>query len=222
MRQRTTEVLIKKYANRRLYDTAGSRYITLDELAEIIRTGKDVRIVDAKTNEDLTQVTLAQMILENGRTARLLPLPLLIQLVRMSDDALAEFFGRYMTWALELYQQAKSGAAAIAPFNPFATLPFAATNALARFWGQPPTAPWGEGQPPRPPPHPDESPPQQAAPPPVEPEPPTAFDDDTPTDPDRRPNAKKKAKAAVEDPDDPIAALRRELAELRKAVLEKG
>lgn len=138
MRNRSAEVLIKKYSNRRLYDTSESKYITLEELTAIIRSGRDVRIVDAKTNEDLTQITLAQMFLESGRAARLLPQPLLIQLVRMSDDSLAEFFGRYMTWALEIYNQAKTGAAALAPYNPFATLPFAATNALARFWGSAP------------------------------------------------------------------------------------
>src|SRR5688572_22051039 len=57
----------------------------------------------------------------------------------MDDDALAEFFGRYVSWALEMYMSAKSGAQAIAPLNPFATLPFAATNALARFFSQGPT-----------------------------------------------------------------------------------
>lgn len=144
MRNRAGEVLIKKYSNRRLYDTTESKYITLDELTAIIRSGRDVRIVDAKTNEDLTQATLAQMILESGRAARLLPQPLLIQLVRMSDDALAEFFGRYLTWALDIYNQAKSGAAALAPFNPFATLPFAATNALAKFWTAAPM--WSDAQ----------------------------------------------------------------------------
>lgn len=201
MRNRAGEVLIKKYSNRRLYDTTESKYITLDELTAIIRSGRDVRIVDAKTNEDLTQATLAQMILESGRAARLLPQPLLIQLVRMSDDALAEFFGRYLTWALDIYNQAKSGAAALAPFNPFATLPFAATNALAKFWtsapmwsdaqgGPPPWAgmpgapPWpgapGATAPPGPPPGAYAAPPgPHAAPPPDDDEP---EDDELPPD----------------------------------------
>jgi polyhydroxyalkanoate synthesis repressor PhaR len=134
MQQRGREVVIKKYSNRRLYDTAESRYITLDELAATIRSGKDVRVYDAKTNEDLTQATLAQIILESRRAARLLPVPLLTQLIRMGDDALAEFFGRYMSWALQFYQEARAGAQAISPYNPFATLPFAATSALARFF----------------------------------------------------------------------------------------
>jgi polyhydroxyalkanoate synthesis repressor PhaR len=141
-------VTVKKYSNRRLYDTAESRYVTLDELAAKIRTGEDARVVDAKTGEDLTQATLAQIILESRGAGRLLPIPLLMQLIRMGDDALAEFFGRYMTLALELYFQAKQGAQAMAPYNPFATLPFSATNALARVISS--VAGWGEQTPPPP------------------------------------------------------------------------
>jgi polyhydroxyalkanoate synthesis repressor PhaR len=56
-------VLIKKYGNRRLYDTGDSRYVTLDELAAKIRTGVDLRVVDAQNGEDLTQATLTQIVL---------------------------------------------------------------------------------------------------------------------------------------------------------------
>jgi polyhydroxyalkanoate synthesis repressor PhaR len=127
-------VIVKKYSNRRLYDTEGSRYITLEELAEKIRLGADVKVLDAKSNEDLTQVTLTQVILESRGAARLLPVPLLLQLIRMGDDALAEFFGRFLSGSLDLYFQAKQGAQAISPYNPFANVPFAATNALARLF----------------------------------------------------------------------------------------
>jgi polyhydroxyalkanoate synthesis repressor PhaR len=136
MQQKGGVVVVKKYSNRRLYDTSDSRYITLDELAMKIRAGHEVRVLDAKTNEDLTQPTLTQVILESRRAARLLPVPLLTQLIRMGDDALAEFFGRYMSWALELYLSAKHGAQAVSPFNPFATMPFAATNAVARLFNR--------------------------------------------------------------------------------------
>ena len=125
-------MIVKKYSNRRLYDTEASQYITLEELAEKIRLGADVRVHDAKSNEDLTQGTLAQIILESRGASRLLPVPLLTQLIRMGDDALAEFFGRYLSTALELYFQAKQGAQAIAPYNPLASVPFTAANALAR------------------------------------------------------------------------------------------
>lgn len=161
-------MIVKKYGNRRLYDTEASQYITLEELAERIRAGAEVRVVDAKSNEDLTQSTLAQIILESRGAARLLPVPLLTQLIRMGDDALAEFFGRYLGTALELYFQAKQGAQAIAPYNPLANVPFAATNALARLilgavgaaglGGEPPPAP-----PPGPPPPPTPPAPKPAA-----------------------------------------------------------
>ena len=112
-------VLVKKYGNRRLYDTDQSRYITLEELAESVRQGKDVRVVDAKTGDDLTTATLAQIIVEGRGAGRLLPQALLVQLIRMGDDALAEFLGQYVTWALEVYLQTKQGVQAMAPFNPF-------------------------------------------------------------------------------------------------------
>ncbi|MEO1229022.1 MAG: polyhydroxyalkanoate synthesis regulator DNA-binding domain-containing protein [Myxococcota bacterium] len=140
---RKSEVTVKKYSNRRLYDTSDSRYITLDELAQKIRGGAVVKVVDAKTGDDLTQATLAQIILESRRAARLLPVPLLIQLIRMGDDALSEFFSHYMSWALELYLQARSGAKAMAPFNPFATLPFSGASAFARMFSE---APWADGR----------------------------------------------------------------------------
>src|SRR5438552_2745828 len=84
-------VLIKKYGNRRLYDTEASRYITLDDLAARVRSGSEVRVVDAKSNEDLTQATLTQLIMENRGASQLLPVSLLHQLIRLGDDALAEF-----------------------------------------------------------------------------------------------------------------------------------
>jgi polyhydroxyalkanoate synthesis repressor PhaR len=143
---------IKKYSNRRLYDTGESRYITQDELAAKIRTGDDVRVVDAKTDEDLTQATLTQIILESASASRLLPVPLLLQLIRMGDDNLSEFFGRYVSWTLELYLKMKQGAQTVAPYNPFVMAPFNAANALAQMFG-------GSGPPPAPPP-----PPAQPAP----------------------------------------------------------
>lgn len=125
-------MLVKKYTNRRLYDTVESRYITLEELAEKIRKGEDVEVVDARTGEDLTQPTLTQIIMESRGAARILPVPLLLQLIRLGDEALAEFLGLYVSQALDSYLTLKRGAQVIAPFNPLANLPFAATNALAR------------------------------------------------------------------------------------------
>jgi polyhydroxyalkanoate synthesis repressor PhaR len=125
-------LVVKKYPNRRLYDTAQSRYITLEDLADRIKAGSDVLVQDATTGVDLTQATLTQIILESRGGAKLLPVPLLLRLIRLGDEALAEFFGRYVSWALELYVQARQGARALMPMNPLVQAPFAATDALAR------------------------------------------------------------------------------------------
>ena len=128
--------IVKKYSNRRLYDTVDSRYITLEDLADRIRAGADVMVQDAQDGSDITQVTLTQIILEARGGARLLPVPLLVQLIRLGDDALAEFFGRYVSWALSVYVQARQ---IMPPLGPIASAPFAATNAFARMvnpiWG---------------------------------------------------------------------------------------
>jgi polyhydroxyalkanoate synthesis repressor PhaR len=148
--------IIKKYSNRRLYDTQSSGYITLDELQEIIRGGEDVQVIDAKTGNDLTQATLAQIVVESG-AARLLPTPLLTQMIRMSDDALAEFMQLYVAWAFQMYAETKKGLGKIPGLNkldgegaigrllnlnPF----YRAARAAA---GSPPAAP-AEAEPPEP------------------------------------------------------------------------
>jgi polyhydroxyalkanoate synthesis repressor PhaR len=124
-------MLVKKYGNRRLYDTEQSRYVRLDEIAERIREGADVQVVDARSGADLTAPTLAQIIFEDRNAARLLPVPLLLQLIRMGDGPLADFLGRYVSWALEMYLQARSGLGSL--YNPFA--------ALRGFPGPPPAGP---------------------------------------------------------------------------------
>ncbi|MGO8999902.1 MAG: polyhydroxyalkanoate synthesis regulator DNA-binding domain-containing protein [Polyangiaceae bacterium] len=138
-------MIVKKYANRRLYDMDSSRYVTLEELAERIRAGADVKVLDAKTNEDLTQPTLAQIILESRGASKLLPSGLLVQLIRMNDESLAEFLGRYLSWALDMYMSARQGAQALAPYNPLAMAPFNATSAIARLLGG--VAGWRDGSP---------------------------------------------------------------------------
>jgi polyhydroxyalkanoate synthesis repressor PhaR len=134
---------VKKYPNRRLYDTRASRYITIAELERLIREGEDVSILDAQDGRDLTQETLTQMILERGG-GRILPTSLLLRLIRLDDVAFAEFLTRYVGWALEVYVGAKQRAKALLPINPLATAPFAATDALARLMLG--AAQWGSGQ----------------------------------------------------------------------------
>jgi len=129
---RAPPIVIKKYGNRRLYDTAESRYVTLEEVAATIRRGFDVKILDARNNDDLTQPTLAQIILESRGAASLLPVPLLEQLIRLEDEALAEFVGRWVSQALDAYLQMHGMAEAVAPLVPMATAPFSAASAFAR------------------------------------------------------------------------------------------
>lgn len=99
-------ILVKKYGNRRLYDTAGSRYVNLDDLAAMIRSGKDVRVVDAKTGRDLTRVTLTQIITEDAKGKPTgLPLELLRQLIVASDEVRQEFLMWYLKSAFDTYEK---------------------------------------------------------------------------------------------------------------------
>ena len=99
-------ILIKKYGNRRLYDTAGSRYVNLDDLAGHIRAGREVRVVDAKTGQDLTRVVLTQIITEDAKDKPTgLPLELLRQLIIASDEVRQEFLMWYLKSAFDTYQK---------------------------------------------------------------------------------------------------------------------
>jgi polyhydroxyalkanoate synthesis repressor PhaR len=99
-------VIIKKYGNRRLYDTAGSRYVNLDDIARWVREGKPVQVVDAKTGHDLTRVTLTQIIMGDAKDKPTgLPLELLRQLVVASDEVRQEFVMWYLKSAFDAYQK---------------------------------------------------------------------------------------------------------------------
>ena len=83
--------IIKRYANRKLYDTQHSRYVTLDQISEMIRAGDDVKIVDNKTKEDLTSVTLAQIIFEEEKKQRsFLPLTAMRNIIQNGGEWFAE------------------------------------------------------------------------------------------------------------------------------------
>ncbi len=93
--------VIKRYSNRKLYDTQESRYVTLDEIEEMIRSGKEVQVVDASSGDDLTSVTLTQIILEGERNRRAtLPASLLHQMIK-HGEAWQDFFQRSMKASLE-------------------------------------------------------------------------------------------------------------------------
>jgi polyhydroxyalkanoate synthesis repressor PhaR len=100
----TTEqvAVVKKYANRRLYNTASSSYITLDELCQMVRDGKDFVVFDAKSGEDITRSVLTQIILEEDSKGRnLLPIKFLRQLIGFYDDSLHAFLPRYLELSME-------------------------------------------------------------------------------------------------------------------------
>jgi polyhydroxyalkanoate synthesis repressor PhaR len=94
--------VVKKYANRRLYNTASSSYVTLDDLSRMVRDGEDFVVFDAKTGEDLTRSILTQIILEeDGKGRNLLPTNFLRQLIRFYDDSLRAFLPRYLEMSME-------------------------------------------------------------------------------------------------------------------------
>jgi polyhydroxyalkanoate synthesis repressor PhaR len=102
------DVLIRKYSDRRLYDTSSSRYVKLEDIARMVRNGIDVQVRDARTGKDLTSVILIQIIMEDARDRQTpLPLHLLRQLVRTSDQATHEFLSWYLNGTFDLYQKAQ-------------------------------------------------------------------------------------------------------------------
>jgi polyhydroxyalkanoate synthesis repressor PhaR len=101
---RKEAVVIKKYANRRLYNTETSTYVTLEDLAKMVRGDRDFVVYDAKNGDDLTHAVLTQIIVEQesreGGQA-LLPIPFLRQLIRFYDDSIARMVPSYLQFSLE-------------------------------------------------------------------------------------------------------------------------
>jgi polyhydroxyalkanoate synthesis repressor PhaR len=107
-RKKPEQVTIKKYANRRLYNTATSTYVTLDSLARMIRDGVDFNVYDAKTGEDITRSVLTQIIMEaeNGGQS-LLPTPFLRQLISFYGGNMDGVLGRYLEQSMQAFSQNK-------------------------------------------------------------------------------------------------------------------
>ncbi len=116
MAQKT--VVIKKYENRRLYDTTNSRYVNLEEVAQLLQQGNDVQVIDVATGEDITRLILTQIIVEDAKTQdSSFPLDLLRQMVIASGRVSQESTLNYMKAMLDLYQNTYR---AMAPqLNPF-------------------------------------------------------------------------------------------------------
>ncbi len=100
----TDRIVLKKYTNRRLYDTNKSAYVTLAEVADFIRQGKSVSAFDAKTKEDVTAFVLTQIVLEEAKNKNaLLPVPLLHMIIRYGENVLHDFFNNYLEQTLKAY-----------------------------------------------------------------------------------------------------------------------
>ncbi|HEY2861385.1 MAG TPA: polyhydroxyalkanoate synthesis regulator DNA-binding domain-containing protein [Terracidiphilus sp.] len=114
----TQSVLIKKYENRRLYDATNSRYVNLEEVAQLVQQGYDVQVVDAASGEDITRVVLTQIIAEGAKAADSnFPLDILRQMVIASGRASQESAIRYTKAMLDLYQSTYK--AMVPTLNPF-------------------------------------------------------------------------------------------------------
>ena len=99
-------VVIKKYANRRLYNTASSSYVTLEHLSEMVKKGVDFVVYDAKTNEDITRPVLTQIIFEEeSRGQNLLPIQFLRQLIRFYGDSMQALVPSYLELSLDAFTQ---------------------------------------------------------------------------------------------------------------------
>jgi polyhydroxyalkanoate synthesis repressor PhaR len=102
--------VIKRYTNRKLYDTVESRYVTLDEIAEMIKAGSEVRIVDNRSKEDLTSGTLAQIIFEEEKKRSKMPLDMLRNIIRHSGETLTGFLQTQVGQAGQKLQSIKEEA----------------------------------------------------------------------------------------------------------------
>jgi polyhydroxyalkanoate synthesis repressor PhaR len=101
-------VVIKKYANRRLYNTASSSYVTLEHLADMVKKGVDFVVYDAKTNEDITRTVLTQIIFEEEEKSQgqsLLPIQFLRQLISFYGNSMQAFLPSYLEMSLASFAQ---------------------------------------------------------------------------------------------------------------------
>ena len=103
------KVLLKKYSNRRLYDTEKSAYVTLPQVAELIKAGREVEVTDSETKEDVTAFILTQIVFEEAKKKTLLlPSSLLYLIIRYGETVLSEFFEKYLEQTLQNYFTYKS------------------------------------------------------------------------------------------------------------------
>jgi polyhydroxyalkanoate synthesis repressor PhaR len=109
MSKASGKVTIKKYANRRLYDTESSSYITLDRLAQMVREGREFEVVDAKSGDDITRQVLTQIIVdEEARGSTMLPINFLKQLIGLYGNSMQNFVPSYLEAAMDAFSRNQS------------------------------------------------------------------------------------------------------------------
>ena len=132
-------IVLKKYGNRRLYDTSDSRYVTLPEVEEMVQRGKDVQVVNAKSGDDLTKEILVQIILDKEGAREMLPTGFLKQVVRLSASPMKESFTRVLQDSLDSFLQGQR-AVVEAQRSFLQQVPYTPWNPFAAFAGPPATS----------------------------------------------------------------------------------
>lgn len=138
MTNSTTPITIKKYANRRLYNTASSAYVTLADLAKMVKTGEDFVVYDAKTNEDITRSVLTQIIFEQEgiEGQSLLPITFLRQLIRFYGDSVQALLPSYLEYSIDQFngekQAMREAASRAFGQGPFSASSFSALQEMTR------------------------------------------------------------------------------------------
>jgi polyhydroxyalkanoate synthesis repressor PhaR len=123
MTKSTGKVTIKKYANRRLYDTESSTYITLDRLAQMVREGREFEVIDAKSGDDITRQVLTQIIVdEEARGSTMLPINFLKQLIGLYGNSMQSFVPQYLEAAMDSFQRNQNAVRDAFTGNVFADL----------------------------------------------------------------------------------------------------
>ena len=100
-------ILIKRYGNRRLYNTETSGYVNYQDLIKLIRDGHDIQVIDSRTKADVTKAVLMQVILEEEKNQSVLPVSFLLQLIRSQEASVQDFFKNYLSSSFEAYLKSK-------------------------------------------------------------------------------------------------------------------
>lgn len=111
MLENETIRVIKKYQNRKLYDTKDSCYITLEEIAELIRKGEEIKVIDNRTKSDVTSIILTQILVDQEKSAKsILPLTMLREIIQKGQGSLFDFIQRYVLLGIENEQERRTEA----------------------------------------------------------------------------------------------------------------